>query len=84
MNPSSSDRKIIQITAVSPSANTIATSLGRPKGSIFALCDDGTLWHFEVKDDLQGRFITDNQEWHELPSIPQPVPRPLPTLSPER
>jgi hypothetical protein len=45
-------RKIVQITAVPGADNG--------ESSIYALCDDGTLW-----------ALSHSGQWHELPAIPQ-------------
>jgi hypothetical protein len=68
MNPNTSGRQIIQITAVSPPVREGNTSSSR-KGSVIALCADGTVWHIEVRPG-------DNQ-WEQLPSIPLPDAAPL-------
>jgi hypothetical protein len=64
MSPSTSGRQIIQIAAVSPPVREVNISSAR-KGSVFALCADGSVWHIEVRPG-------DNQ-WEELPSIPLPA-----------
>jgi len=58
---SASGRQIVQITAVSPPVREGNTSSLR-KGSVFALCADGTVWHIEVRPG--------DHQWKQLPSIP--------------
>jgi hypothetical protein len=71
MSSNTSGRQIIQITAVSPSANTIATSSGSPVGGLCALCNDGTVWFLRMKVTNDGQIA--DAEWREVPSIP-PLP----------
>ncbi|MCP1271237.1 hypothetical protein [Acetobacter cerevisiae] len=47
--PTKISRRIVQI----------ATSAGLPEAIVYALCDDGTLWHNYGPDD-----------WYQLPAIP--------------
>jgi len=64
MSSNTSGRQIIQITAVSPPVREGNTSTAR-KGSVFALCADGSVWHIEVRPG--------DNHWEELPSIPLPA-----------
>jgi hypothetical protein len=64
MSSNTSGRQIIQITAVSPPVKEGNTSSTR-KGSVFALCADGSVWHIEVRPG--------DNHWKELPSIPLPA-----------
>jgi hypothetical protein len=77
--PMTSSRRIIQISST---ATNVQSGGVRYKGDLFALCDDGTVWHLEVafineKSHPKYGHLAEGVGWREIPSIPLPNEPPL-------
>jgi hypothetical protein len=77
-----SSRRIVQITSISPMQSTGGL---RRKGDLFALCEDGTVWHLEVafiNNDENPKYgqLAEGVGWRQIPPIPQWLPNESPLL----
>lgn len=63
-------RKIIQITATPPVAvrMPLRFNVRKFEPSIFALCNDGSVWVLQIQTDPGSSYFS---HWEELPEIPQ-------------